>query len=55
MTHAGLNPDTQAQNTDKKNDRAPGETIPLSMIVYSYYKVEFLFKDGSKVEWRIEK
>lgn len=39
---------------DKKNDRNP-ETSPLSMIVYSYDKVVFLFKDGSKVEWKIEK
>ncbi len=55
VTYSGLNPDAQAQNTDKKNDRAPEETIPLSMTVYSFDKVTFLFKDGSKVEWKIEK
>ena len=30
-------------------------TMLESMTVYSYDKVVFLFKDGSKVEWKIEK
>ncbi|MDD6526236.1 MAG: recombinase family protein, partial [Oscillospiraceae bacterium] len=36
-------------------DEGLWNTMLDSMTVYSYEKVVFLFKDGSKVEWKIEK
>lgn len=36
-------------------DEGLWNTMLDSMTVYSYDKVVFLFKDGSKVEWKIEK
>lgn len=36
-------------------DEGLWNTMPDSMTVYSYDKVVFLFKDGSEVEWKIEK
>lgn len=36
-------------------DEGLWNTMLDSMTVYSYDKVTFLFKDGSKVEWKIEK